>query len=266
MAHGEVRCCGSSLFLKSLYGVGYTMTLVKKTGDVVVPSQPIIDLVYKHVQPKSRALQFSSPPIASNNNYSSDNGNGKNERLLSTTVEELDSSNNRSVSISTGAAAFGASDSMDATENGNYNNNNNNRMQFSSKDETTVLSDAAGEICFRVPFSASKTFPQLFNELDNENICNNYGISHYGVSVTTLEEVFLRVGQDEEIDVKEREINRRKSVKSDDGKENHPKSPYLTYVLVYVQFAFDAKTKKENEFIFNFSRVLCLCCLLCVNL
>lgn len=29
MAHGNIQCSGSSLFLKSLYGVGYTMTLSK---------------------------------------------------------------------------------------------------------------------------------------------------------------------------------------------------------------------------------------------
>lgn len=30
MAEGELRCMGSSLFLKSLYGVGYTLTVIRK--------------------------------------------------------------------------------------------------------------------------------------------------------------------------------------------------------------------------------------------
>ena len=29
MSQGEVKCCGSSLFLKSKYGVGYHMVIVK---------------------------------------------------------------------------------------------------------------------------------------------------------------------------------------------------------------------------------------------
>jgi hypothetical protein len=29
MAQGTLRCCGSSLFLKGLYGVGYNLTVVK---------------------------------------------------------------------------------------------------------------------------------------------------------------------------------------------------------------------------------------------
>lgn len=31
MAEGELRCMGSSLFLKGLYGVGYTLTVI--TGE-----------------------------------------------------------------------------------------------------------------------------------------------------------------------------------------------------------------------------------------
>lgn len=29
MAHGELQCLGTSLFLKRLFGVGYTLTLSK---------------------------------------------------------------------------------------------------------------------------------------------------------------------------------------------------------------------------------------------
>ena len=29
MSHGKLRCCGSSLFLKSKYGVGYYLVFVK---------------------------------------------------------------------------------------------------------------------------------------------------------------------------------------------------------------------------------------------
>lgn len=37
MAEGELRCMGSSLFLKGLYGVGYTLTVIRTDrGDDVV--------------------------------------------------------------------------------------------------------------------------------------------------------------------------------------------------------------------------------------
>ena len=32
MAHGQLQCVGSSMFLKSTYGVGYTFTVVKANG------------------------------------------------------------------------------------------------------------------------------------------------------------------------------------------------------------------------------------------
>eukprot|EP00397_Hematodinium_sp_SG-2012_P000399 GEMP01000399.1.p1 GENE.GEMP01000399.1~~GEMP01000399.1.p1 ORF type:complete len:1480 (+),score=360.35 GEMP01000399.1:82-4521(+) len=53
-----------------------------------------------------------------------------------------------------------------------------------------VLSDVGQELRFRVPFDTSVHFPALFAALEDNNI-------PYGVSVTTLEEVFLRVGRDD---------------------------------------------------------------------
>jgi ATP-binding cassette subfamily A (ABC1) protein 1 len=52
MAEGELRCCGSSMFLKNRYGAGYNFTLVKEqtaTGTAEFPSSPIISLVTEHI-------------------------------------------------------------------------------------------------------------------------------------------------------------------------------------------------------------------------
>jgi ATP-binding cassette subfamily A (ABC1) protein 3 len=72
-------------------------------------------------------------------------------------------------------------------------------------DHHDLLSNAAGEISFRLPFSQAKNFPALFRQLDERMA--EWGMESYGISVTTLEEVFLRVGRDEE-DVEERKKNR----------------------------------------------------------
>ncbi len=45
MGEGKLICCGSSVFLKNQFGVGYNLTMVKK--DTNVDSGPIIDLVTK---------------------------------------------------------------------------------------------------------------------------------------------------------------------------------------------------------------------------
>lgn len=33
ISHGKLKCCGSPLFLKSTYGDGYKLTLVKKQSE-----------------------------------------------------------------------------------------------------------------------------------------------------------------------------------------------------------------------------------------
>lgn len=43
MGEGKLICCGSSVFLKNKFGVGYNLTIVKK--DTLVESDPIVQLV-----------------------------------------------------------------------------------------------------------------------------------------------------------------------------------------------------------------------------
>ncbi|MED6170830.1 ATP-binding cassette sub- A member 1 [Stylosanthes scabra] len=118
MANGSLKCCGSSLFLKHHYGVGYTLTLVKSAPTVSIAS----DIVYRHV------------PSA------------------------------------------------------------------------TCVSEVGTEISFRLPLASSSAFEGMFREVEgcmknpvlNMEISgsgnnDSLGIESYGISVTTLEEVFLRV-------------------------------------------------------------------------
>jgi ATP-binding cassette subfamily A (ABC1) protein 3 len=118
MANGSLRCCGSSLFLKHQYGVGYTLTLVKSAPTASVAS----DIVYRHI------------PSA------------------------------------------------------------------------TCVSEVGTEISFKLPLASSSSFESMFREIEScmrRSVCNSktsgsedkdyLGIESYGISVTTLEEVFLRV-------------------------------------------------------------------------
>jgi ATP-binding cassette subfamily A (ABC1) protein 3 len=56
----------------------------------------------------------------------------------------------------------------------------------------TVLSDVSSEITMQLPMDEVKKFPEMFNEIDTKK--EALGISTYGISITTLEEVFLKVG------------------------------------------------------------------------
>ncbi|KAJ0262481.1 ABC transporter A family member 1 [Hirschfeldia incana] len=118
MANGSLKCCGSSMFLKHHYGVGYTLTLVKTSPAVSVAAQ----IVHRHI------------PSA------------------------------------------------------------------------TCVSEVGNEISFKLPLASLPCFENMFREIENcmkssidrsrisEIEDSEYpGIQSYGISVTTLEEVFLRV-------------------------------------------------------------------------
>ncbi|CAA2979777.1 ABC transporter A family member 1 [Olea europaea subsp. europaea] len=118
MANGSLKCCGSSLFLKHQYGVGYTLTLVKGTPSTSVAA----DIVYRHI------------PTAA------------------------------------------------------------------------CVSEVGTEISFKLPLASSSSFECMFREIEccmqrsdpNFELTGygdivSLGIESFGISVTTLEEVFLRV-------------------------------------------------------------------------
>eukprot|EP00054_Salpingoeca_dolichothecata_P030926 m.256674 g.256674 ORF g.256674 m.256674 type:complete len:1715 (+) comp26744_c0_seq8:78-5222(+) len=133
MSDGVVQCCGSSLFLKSKYGVGYNMVIVKEPDcDVDAISQ----LIHTYVP--------------------------------------------------------------DAAMKGNV----------------------GAELTFVLPRASSDRFTEMFSELESGR--NKYRYSSFGVSVTTMEEVFLNVGErqisGEKIDIQTRIDNR--NVNSDNQGES----------------------------------------------
>lgn len=57
-----------------------------------------------------------------------------------------------------------------------------------------VKQDSVSEIIYNIPFEDSVRFPQMFEELDQS--LESVGMSSYGVAITSLEDVFLKVGKD----------------------------------------------------------------------
>ena len=104
MSNGQLQCCGSPLFLKKKYGVGYNMTIVKTSDSTDV--KPITNLIQFHV--------------------------------------------------------------------------NDAKLQTS----------AGTEVSYSLPHENSHKFEVLFTEIENRR--QKLGIDSYGVSITTMEEVFLK--------------------------------------------------------------------------
>jgi hypothetical protein len=59
--------------------------------------------------------------------------------------------------------------------------------------ESNVASDVSAEIAIQLPLETASKFQELFQGLDNR--LDELKISSYGISVTTLEEVFLSVSK-----------------------------------------------------------------------
>ncbi|CAK4964438.1 unnamed protein product [Aphanomyces euteiches] len=60
-------------------------------------------------------------------------------------------------------------------------------------DDTKVLSNVGTEISFQLPMDGSHLFAKMFAELDDK--LDGLGVVSYGISVTTLEEVFIKVAE-----------------------------------------------------------------------
>jgi ATP-binding cassette subfamily A (ABC1) protein 3 len=58
MAAGKMVACGSNVFLKNKFGVGYNITFVKNSIDV--PSDPILNCVRKYVKSATVLTNVSS--------------------------------------------------------------------------------------------------------------------------------------------------------------------------------------------------------------
>jgi ATP-binding cassette subfamily A (ABC1) protein 3 len=55
---------------------------------------------------------------------------------------------------------------------------------------SSLLSSVGTELAFRLPLNANNQFPAMLRDLDKERA--SLGVSNWGLSVTTLEEVFIR--------------------------------------------------------------------------
>ena len=91
---------------------------------------------------------------------------------------------------------YGVGYTLTLVKDANFNQDAVTELITSRIPDTSLLSNIAGEISFRLPFQSSPHFADVFDQFDFNQ--DKFGITSYGISVTTLEEVFLRVGHEEE--------------------------------------------------------------------
>jgi ATP-binding cassette, subfamily A (ABC1), member 3 len=152
MAEGQLRCAGSSLFLKKMYGVGYQLTIEKQSR-----AREIANNMAKDVSANTTSSDWSEALT--------DQENSKPKVTNGYDVDDYEEEE--------------ASPLMD----GSYDNNLNQLVK-SAVPEATLLNDVGTEIRYQLPIGASDKFTRLLEELDRET--DSGKIVSYGVSITTL--------------------------------------------------------------------------------
>uniref|UniRef100_H2Z856 ABC transporter domain-containing protein n=1 Tax=Ciona savignyi TaxID=51511 RepID=H2Z856_CIOSA len=106
--------------------------------------------------------------------------------------------------------------------------------------EAKLERTAGGEVSFVLPFHSSPSFPKLFRSLEED--ADNLGITSFGATVTTIEEVFLRVTEDantalrtvsRRLSFSKSEIVRRPSDADNSPSKSVPSKQYLHSSLKY---------------------------------
>ncbi|XP_075923304.1 phospholipid-transporting ATPase ABCA1 [Petromyzon marinus] len=179
IARGRLRCCGSPLYLKSCYGTGYYLTVVRSSADVVGPSG------------KGQQQPAEMP------GKSVGGGGGGN---LDTNEDETDGSSSHSSSSDEG---FSSEKSLEDKLPGEVLILQNlvERLVPGAR----VVENVGQEVTFMLPYTGARdgSFALLFSHLDSK--LEGLGISSYGVSDTTMEEIFLKVAEDPSLETEHKD-------------------------------------------------------------
>lgn len=146
MAHGQLECCGSPMFLKQQYGDGYHLTIVYSSSSTSTPNLSMTTDIIRSYIPEAQVFSY----IGQEATY-----------LLSATHRPI--------------------------------------------------------------------FPKLFRELENDQ--EKLGISSFGVSITTMEEVFLKVGH-----LAEERYNKEHGIEDESQELIDKNDPQLQSELYFISY------------------------------
>mmetsp|Transcript_30651 Transcript_30651/g.64872 ORF Transcript_30651/g.64872 Transcript_30651/m.64872 type:complete len:1373 (-) Transcript_30651:2144-6262(-) len=176
MSEGQLRCVGSSLFLKKHYGVGYQLTIIKNSTqrDVVQREEE------KEEKGATDGLQKCENLTQENDLVQGEDEKEEEEDTKKLEIYAIDNENGTTLSNSPGMEL-------------NYILE---RIVKGAVPSATVLSNVGTEISFQLPIGEAASFSTMFEQLDEQ--ITRHNIETYGVSVTTLDEVFIMVARGEE--------------------------------------------------------------------
>lgn len=168
ISHGKLCCVGSSLFLKTQLGTGYYLTLVKKNTEPSLSSCRNSSSTVSFVKKDDNASESSS-----------DAGLGSDQESEAATA--IGTSWHESPVVPVDVTLISS-------------------LILKHVPAARMVEDLGHEITYVLPYESAKNgaFVELFHDLDDR--LADLGISSYGVSDTTLEEIFLKVAEDSGVD------------------------------------------------------------------
>ncbi|XP_068460296.1 phospholipid-transporting ATPase ABCA1b isoform X1 [Clinocottus analis] len=182
ISHGKLCCVGSSLYLKNQLGTGYYLTLVKREPDL------------SSCRTSSSTGSLTKKEEESTSVSSSDAGLGSDPESEAATIGGLIPAS-RPPSSEPGPAASVCGAPFVPPDVSLVSG-----LIVGHVPAARLVEDLGHELTYVLPYSAAKdgAFVELFRDLDLK--LPELGISSYGVSDTTLEEIFLKVAEDNGVD------------------------------------------------------------------
>ncbi len=189
MSEGKLRCAGSSLFLKTRYGAGYILSMARTKESAntananLKQSQNLIE---------ASAPDFSQAPKKMESPFTHSAGADEESKTPPDAA--------RSVVAGQKQPIRGGS--------------NDPQVLRVEKVVCSIIPDAyassvvAGEILFQLPLTATPLFGQLFTKLKQTS--KELGVGSYGISITTLEQVFIRLALESKAKSVAQELRRKK--------------------------------------------------------
>jgi ABC-type multidrug transport system ATPase subunit len=166
MSDGKLRCAGSSMYLKKMFGSGYQLTIEKNQ---VIGHPP-----HGGIDPSLPAPVDGETPV------------------------HIDESDERSIEVVEENAREDETAKISDVVSGDRRRTKAFACTRELKHivtgfvpEATLLSDVGSELSYQLPVGSSHLFTAMFQQLDEQ--VEKGSMSCYGVSITTLDEVFMLV-------------------------------------------------------------------------
>eukprot|EP00605_Chrysophyceae_sp_TOSAG23-4_P001319 GSChrysophyteH1.ASY1.ANO1.1434.1 assembled CDS len=165
MSEGALRCSGSSLFLKSRYGAGYVLSMVRNKDSVSLSDEGAT------LSPQDKA-----------------------------TDDTL---------VTTGGAKL------------------LQKLVRSVVPDSYATSAVAGEILFHLPLHSTANFGALFSLLKEQS--STLGVGGYGISITTLEQVFIRLAIESKMKSAKRAAKRERRLAGEEFDDSDDSDRFMIF-------------------------------------